>query len=78
MLILVMLTALPMGWVGLQKKRIRDRHEAIAWLRQSTSGIRHGCWEAQGGPDNGRRPWKETYAPWSLGFFGERGMRWPC
>jgi len=78
LLVLVVLAAIPMGWVAAQLKWIRDRREAIEWLLRSTSGIRHGGFETSDALDfglQGPKPEREISAPWSLQLFSERGMR---
>jgi len=53
--------ALPLGWIGVQLKWIRDRNEARAW-------IRHHGYLTFDGPD----PYKK--APLSIDLFGEQGV----
>jgi len=61
MLVVVLLAAIPMGWVAVQVKWIRDRHKALEWLRSQPPLFMSG-WVV-----------RTTSAPLSLRPFGEQG-----
>jgi len=72
--VLVTVLGVLFGWLAVQAKWIRDRHEALRWIESS------GVLQQYGGPryygqvviswNSDRR----TTIPWSLRIFGETGI----
>ena len=67
----VLLTAFCV-WLGVQVKWIRDRHEALEWIRRQPNY--DSTMEQYGG--SGRSDdWKIGRPPWSLRILGESGVQ---
>jgi len=65
--VLVLLLAIPLGWLAVQLKWIRDRHEALRGLTQSRAFILD--WSSSFVHD------RDDVLPWSLRLFGENSVR---
>jgi len=68
MFVLVLLLAIPLGWITVQLKWIRDRHEALRGLTESQRAF--------------ILDWSSSFVhepddalPWSLRLFGESSVR---
>ena len=66
--VLVLLLAIPLGWLAVQLKWIRDRHEALRGLEQSGRAFILD-WSSSFVHD------PDDVLPWSLRLFGENSVR---
>ncbi len=73
--VLLTVLSVPLGWLGVQLTWIRDRHQALQWIRHH-----HGSYGFYGTPPADFEPlWANdqgplTLAPWSIRILGEEGI----
>ena len=69
LLVVVLLLAIPLGWLAVQLKWIRDRHEALRGLMQPPSRAFILDWSSSFVHE------RDDVLPWSLRLLGESSVR---